>query len=405
MTYPQLLSKALSAVVTGLLTTLGSAEHDASLLLAHRRVLQAVEVSPRKLQGQISNASDEEDSACSICYGGVKPHEPNRELFTVDDEGIVGGNATFFQPPMTCSSYSTQFLSALFPEDPSCRAFQGSAADICGCPRPPSVCTICDFGLPPSTPENMLPIGSVGNSAPLSCSDWQTTSSALYFEGDRECDDSRNAAMKYCGCPEPCHLCGEGYRLANPTAQVDDSQGLVSTIVGLFDEEDEYPTCRDAENAAAIASAFFSTPYGEDVFETDTGALSIFAGVSNVCELYKGVFMSTCGCLEVENYRAGCHACENGISNPAKEVYVDLDGISATTTCANVNNLALLGLGGDICSQISSLDCPCKDDDEIPSVASAVSASKETTSGASMLDAVGVSMAFSAIIVAFAALY
>mmetsp|Transcript_35634 Transcript_35634/g.78024 ORF Transcript_35634/g.78024 Transcript_35634/m.78024 type:complete len:417 (+) Transcript_35634:468-1718(+) len=403
----------LTALLVGVHVGQGDAKSDASLLVAHHRVLQSISAPPRKLLHQ---GSESNGKACSICYGGVKPHHPNRELALLGDEdeagiGSSGDNSTLVQSPLSCSSYGTTFLSQLFPDDPSCRAFQGSAADICGCPRPPSICTICDYGVPSANPDNTLPIGTVGNSAPLSCSDWDATSAALHFEGSPECDATRKAALEYCGCPQPCHLCGEGYRLANPMEHVDDVQGLVSAIIGLPDDEDDYPTCRDAENAAAIASAAFSTleassPYAEDVFDKDGGDLSIFAGVSNTCELYKSVYGSTCSCIELPEMRDGCNLCENGLADPSKKITVDLDGISATTTCGNTDSLAFLGVGTDICSQISALDCPCLDDGVVASGrASVISATSEASSAASRLDdPIGTSLMVCAVIVVFAAL-
>eukprot|EP00562_Extubocellulus_spinifer_P012792 CAMPEP_0178553572 /NCGR_PEP_ID=MMETSP0697-20121206/7883_1 /TAXON_ID=265572 /ORGANISM="Extubocellulus spinifer, Strain CCMP396" /LENGTH=464 /DNA_ID=CAMNT_0020186487 /DNA_START=640 /DNA_END=2035 /DNA_ORIENTATION=+ len=451
----------LTALLMGVHVGQGDAKSDASLLVAHHRVLQSISAPPRKLLHQ---GSESNGKACSICYGGVKPHHPNRELALLGDEdeagiGSSGDNSTLVQSPLSCSSYGTTFLSQLFPDDPSCRAFQGSAADICGCPRPPSICTICDYGVPSANPDNTLPIGTVGNSAPLSCSDWDATSAALHFEGSPECDATRKAALEYCGCPQPCHLCGEGYRLANPMEHVDDVQGLVSAIIGLPDDEDDYPTCRDAENAAAIASAAFSTleassPYAEDVFDKDGGdlsifagvsstcelyksvygstcscielpemvtaapfvkmavfdkdggGLSIFAGVSNTCELYKSVYGSTCSCIELPEMRDGCNLCENGLADPSKKITVDLDGISATTTCGNTDSLAFLGVGTDICSQISALDCPCLDDGVVASGrASVISATSEASSASSRLDdPIGTSLMVCAVIVVFAAL-
>ena len=136
MTYPPLLSRLpmLPIFLAGLAISQVSAGRVDAMLAAHHRVLETIKAAPRKL----SHIS-EEGNVCSVCYGGVHPHHPSRKLLLDVDEYEIVGADDLFKPSLTCSEYSTTFLSRLFPDEPSCQAFQGSVADVCGCPRPPSV--------------------------------------------------------------------------------------------------------------------------------------------------------------------------------------------------------------------------------------------------------------------------
>lgn len=290
---------------------------------------------------------------------------------------------------------------------------QGSAADICGCARPPPLCTLCEFGIPPSKPDDEIPARMVGNTEPMTCSDFDKLTHSpftpsLFLENSAKCSAVRSVGKMYCGCQEPCSFCGKGYRIANPTHPVRDMQNLLDSIVGPFAEDDGPPTCRDVSNAAATALVLFSASsdlaspldYGIDM-ETAKGVNEEY-----ICELYRSAFASECNCVKVSTPEKGCNICDNdAFEDPNQSVQVMVDGISVGTTCANVDAFALLGL--DVCSEITERHCPCNE--AFPATSSSIIAdtapSDEHSSNAeTQFDAVGVSLAVSTVIVIVASI-
>ena len=113
---------------------------DLPLTVAHRLVLHAIEhqspISPKNTTRarQLSHV-DNNDQSCSICFDGNEPYHPGRRLqLRVDDasgsfyssrrEVADNGESIATQAPLTCVDYESAFLSKLFPDDSSCRAFQ-----------------------------------------------------------------------------------------------------------------------------------------------------------------------------------------------------------------------------------------------------------------------------------------
>jgi hypothetical protein len=262
----------------------------------------------------------------------------------------------------------------------------------------------------PPKPAGLIPAGSVGNADPITCADWKQPPSS-FLEDDRECKAIRAVGMAYCGCPEPCHFCGEGYRVSNPIYPVRDVQNLLDSVVGPFEEEGGGPTCRDVSNAAAIASALYSISKSSSSdldYGIDNGTANEVDGAF-ICELYKLSFASECTCLKVStstNGRQRCDICgDEGYADATKSIQVFADGVSLLTTCANVDTFALLGLG--ICSGVTTSDCPCaKDSAALNSIAIADTAkdASSTSSGTEHFDAVGVSLAVSTMIVILASI-
>ena len=268
----------------------------------------------------------------------------------------------------------------------------------------------------PPKPDNDIPSGMVGNTDPITCLDFDQSfsspfSPSLFLENDAKCDAVRSVGKMFCGCSTPCRLCGEGYRIGNPTHPVRDMQNLLDSIVGPF-EEDEGPTCRDVSNAAATASALFSISadvasaldYGIDP-ET---AHSVNADY--ICELYRSAFASECDCIRVsmlKNARRGCNICDNNeYADPNQSVQVTVDGVSIGTTCANVDAFALLGL--DVCSEITARHCPCEDDFILISSHITVdhtdASDKRASNAETQFDAVGLILAVSTMIVIVASI-
>ena len=138
------LSTGIISILLGAVTFSASAislgSDDLPLTAAHRLVLHAIEQqSPTRpsaspLTRTLSHA-DNNDRYCSICYDGNDPHHPNRRLqLRMDDASRLfydsGQNMTrneespATQAPLTCVEYENAFLSKLFSEESSCRAFQ-----------------------------------------------------------------------------------------------------------------------------------------------------------------------------------------------------------------------------------------------------------------------------------------
>lgn len=244
----------------------------------------------------------------------------------------------------------------------------------------------------------------------MTCAEWDRspstqTSPSFVLEDDPECDVIRSVGEIYCGCPEPCRFCGEGYRIGNPTQAVVDTQNMIGNVVGPFDD-DEDPTCRDVSNAAATASALISISSMSPVDSTD-----VMDG-SDICEVYKHTFASTCSCIKAPSpnqRRHNCHLCEDGFEDPTKSIHVTVDGIALSSTCANADSLSSLGL--NVCSEITDLDCPCAEDEPVFSHIvdlEPVDEQTGTTHSASgdegPFDAVGVSLAVSTMIVIVASI-
>ena len=135
-----IISLLLGAVTFLAASAISSGPDDLPLTAAHRLVLHAIEqqsptrpsVSP--LTRTLSHAHNS-DRFCSICYDGNDPHHPNRRLqLRMDDaSGLFYGSekkianneeSPATQAPLTCVEYENAFLSKLFPEESSCRAFQ-----------------------------------------------------------------------------------------------------------------------------------------------------------------------------------------------------------------------------------------------------------------------------------------
>jgi len=121
------------------------------LSMAHRLVIRSMErhssSSPTQSARRDLSHADEAMSAatCTICFDGSDPYHPNRYLMVnpAYDTGTSGQEETDNegtnnslplqqgeqqlqqqQPPLTCSEYNNVFLSKLFPDESSCRAFQ-----------------------------------------------------------------------------------------------------------------------------------------------------------------------------------------------------------------------------------------------------------------------------------------
>ena len=123
-------------ISTFLLTASAFSPDDLSLTVAHRFVLHAIaqksSTPPNHSLSETRNLShadvDDPSNSCSICYDGNDPYHPNRRLqLHIDD--LVGSPTDFGlssaqQEPLTCAEYESAFLTQLFPEDTSCRAFQ-----------------------------------------------------------------------------------------------------------------------------------------------------------------------------------------------------------------------------------------------------------------------------------------
>lgn len=129
---------------------------DLPLSMAHRLVIRSMErhssssssSSPTQSARRDLSHADEAMSApaCTICFDGSDPYHPNRHLMvnpaydTSSTAGKTSGqeetddggtnNSPLLQQdqqqqlPLTCSEYNNVFLSKLFPEESSCRAFQ-----------------------------------------------------------------------------------------------------------------------------------------------------------------------------------------------------------------------------------------------------------------------------------------
>ena len=132
---------------------------DLPLSMAHRLVIRSMDrrssSSPtHSARRDLSHADEAITSAtCTICFDGNEPYRPHRHLMVnppyettsstagktsgqedTDDDGT--NNSTPLQherqqqPPLTCSEYNNVFLSKLFPQESSCRAFQ-VRKDVC----------------------------------------------------------------------------------------------------------------------------------------------------------------------------------------------------------------------------------------------------------------------------------
>ena len=122
---------------------------DLPLSMAHRLVIRSMErhssSSPtQSARRDLSHADEAMSATCTICFDGSDPYHPNRYLMVnpaydpstsgqeeTDDEGTnnslplqQGEQQLQQQPPLTCSEYNNVFLSKIFPEESSCRAFQ-----------------------------------------------------------------------------------------------------------------------------------------------------------------------------------------------------------------------------------------------------------------------------------------
>ena len=113
---------------------------DLPLTMAHRLVLHAIgqqsPISPKNTTRarQLSDV-DENNQSCSICFDGNEPYHPGRRLqLRVDDASgsfyssgqdmADNDESPTTQDPLPCVDYESAFLSKLFPDDSSCRAFQ-----------------------------------------------------------------------------------------------------------------------------------------------------------------------------------------------------------------------------------------------------------------------------------------
>ena len=173
---------------------------------------------------------------------------------------------------------------------------------------------------------------------------------------------------------------------------------MIGNVVGPFDD-DEDPTCRDVSNAAATASALIAISSISPVDST------VMDG-SDICEVYKHTFASTCNCIKAPSpnkRRHNCHLCNDGFEDPTKSIHVTVDGIALSSTCANVDSLSSLGL--DVCSEIT-LDCPCAEDESVfNNIVDLEPVDAHSASGdEGPFDAVGVSLAVSTMIVIVASI-
>ena len=122
---------------------------DLPLTVAHRLVLHAIEQqlpTPPKTSSMKRNLShaniNVSPASCSICYDGNDPYHSGRRLQLRKFDDVVGSldksrqvtnNRSDEEPSskrvtnLTCVEYKSAFLTQLFPEDLSCRAFQVSA--------------------------------------------------------------------------------------------------------------------------------------------------------------------------------------------------------------------------------------------------------------------------------------
>lgn len=151
-----IISMFLGAAATAVTARTSS---DLPLSMAHRLVIRSMErrssSSPtQSARRDLSHADEAITSAiCTICFDGNEPYRPHRHLMVnppyettsstagktsgqedTDDDGT--NNSTPLQheqqqqPSLTCSEYNNVFLSKLFPQESSCRAFQ-VRKDIC----------------------------------------------------------------------------------------------------------------------------------------------------------------------------------------------------------------------------------------------------------------------------------
>lgn len=108
--------------------TYAFSQNDLPLAIAHRFVLHDIdEKSPATMDSRTltHDATASPKDSCTICYDGSDPYHPNRKLLHIDDvrDSILDASAKEAKP-LTCAQYGSAFLSQLFPEDLSCRAFQ-----------------------------------------------------------------------------------------------------------------------------------------------------------------------------------------------------------------------------------------------------------------------------------------
>ena len=141
---PKMRPLTTGIISTFLLTSSAFSSDDLPLTVAHRLVQHAIELqsstSPdnsssltRKLSHADSN--DSSSTSCSICYDGNDPYHPDRRLELYIDD-VVGspddsGQLSTSQDLLTCMDYESTFLTKLFPEDSSCRAFQVRGTIVC----------------------------------------------------------------------------------------------------------------------------------------------------------------------------------------------------------------------------------------------------------------------------------
>ena len=134
------LSAGIISVLIGTPMTSAFSSNDLPLTVAHRLVLHAIEqqspISPKnKNRARQLSHVDNNNQSCSICFDGNEPYYPGRRLqLRVDDASgsfyssgqDVANNeeSPTTQDPLTCVDYESAFLSKLFPDDSSCRAFQ-----------------------------------------------------------------------------------------------------------------------------------------------------------------------------------------------------------------------------------------------------------------------------------------
>ena len=142
-----IISMFLGAAATAVTARTSS---DLPLSMAHRLVIRSMDrqssSSPtQSARRDLSHADEAITSAtCTICFDGNKPYHPHRHLMTYETTSSTAGktsgqedtdddgtnNSTPLQheqqqqPPLTCSEYNNVFLSKLFPQESSCRAFQ-----------------------------------------------------------------------------------------------------------------------------------------------------------------------------------------------------------------------------------------------------------------------------------------
>ena len=113
--------------------TYAFSQNDLPLAIAHRFVLHVIdEKSPTTMDFSKTttrtlthDATASPKDSCTICYDGSDPYHPNRKLLHIDDvRGSILDASGKEAKPLTCAQYGSAFLSQLFPEDSSCRAFQ-----------------------------------------------------------------------------------------------------------------------------------------------------------------------------------------------------------------------------------------------------------------------------------------